>query len=278
MMNLESFHSALEDISLKTSNNFECLETPFLESSQLPQLNCLLKKYYHKNFEQSLSASLSAVNQFNEDACLYNLVACSFAGMGEKAQASEFFDVACQIIYSYHAVYHFVGYVLYHNRATLHHIMGKLEMEKQDLAKAQFLYHENNPNRNIAIIIDDQNLHFKNPTKDMLPKQKTTSHLSIFQNSTVDGMFWKSLNFFEKRQWSRSFKICDLLIKKINYVHLEYHYFAACIFYNRGMNHVELSNYDFAIDDFSKAITFDSGNPRNHLYKQALHKAQKMIK
>jgi hypothetical protein len=89
--------------------------------------------------------------------------------------------------------------------------------------------------------------------------------------------FWESLKCFEKRQWSKAMSVCSHLIDRINGIHKEYHYSAACMFYNRGMNAMKMHKYDFAISDFSKAITFDLRNPNNNLYRQALQKATKMV-
>ena len=108
----------------------------------------------------------------------------------------------------------------------------------------------------------------------MLPKQKTISHLSIFKESDVERGFWESLTFFEKRQWSRASATCNKLISQIDEIHLEYHCFSACMFYNKGVNEMKLQNYGEAIDSFSRAIAFDLRNPLNGVYKSALKEAK----
>jgi hypothetical protein len=111
----------------------------------------------------------------------------------------------------------------------------------------------------------------------MIEKQNTIVHLSIFKDSKIEYDFWKTLSFFQKRQWNRALDVCDKLISKMEKIHLEYHYFTSCMFYNRGMNYTQLLLPNLAIADFSKAISFDVRNPRNSLYKQALRKAQSII-
>ncbi len=275
-MNLEAFYSDIESVNF-TDLSVETLDTPFLECYDMPELGSILELYYSGNYSQAFELASAVIRIVPEDSCVYNLAGCALFEQKQYAKAHDFFKNACQIIYSYHAVYHFIGYVLYYNRATLHHILGDAQSRNKDLSKAQFLYHQNNPNRDVPIEIDNENLHFKNPVKDMLQRQKTLSHLSIFQESSVDKEFWSALNFFEKRQWQRSLGVCDDLIKTMDKIHTEYHYFSACIFYNRGMNCLALRKPDIAISDFSKAIAFDIRNPNNKLYKQALQKAQQML-
>ncbi|MDA0617618.1 MAG: hypothetical protein O3A66_02735 [Proteobacteria bacterium] len=274
MLDLKSFYSSVNDIDWTDTLTGNILETPFLESDSIPELNHILKHYYTQNFKHTLALALPLTKQFPDDSCLYNLIACCFFGMKEYNKAGEFFNIACQIVYSYHAVYHFIGYVLHYNRATLHHIMQNNTAMEKDLSKAQFLYHRNNPERDIPIIINEENLHFKNPSKDMFPKQVTISHLSVFKGSELEKEFWNSLKFFEKRQWNRAMTACNNLISKMEKTHLEYHYFAARMFYNRGMNNIVTGNTGNAIGDFSKAIAFDIKNPSNTLYKKALKQAQ----
>jgi tetratricopeptide (TPR) repeat protein len=276
MMNLEAFYSDIETINF-TGTAVGILETPFLECYDFPELSSILEMYYSGNFSQAFEITNALIKMVPSDACIYNLAGSTLFQQGQHMKAHDFFKNACQIIYSYHAVYHFIGYVLYYNRATLHHILGNAEAKKKDLSKAQFLYHQNNPNRDIPIEIHDENLHFKNPVKDMLPREKTLTHLSIFKESNLDKSFWKSLTFFEKRQWEKALNACNSLVETMDSIHLEYHYYSACIFYNRGMNCLALNKPDIAISDFSKAIAFDVRNPNNKLYKQALQKAQKML-
>ena len=276
MINLESFYSDTQSINF-TNTQTDILETPFFESHNLPELNQLLQCYYNKDYNQTLDICYQLLQIFPQDSSIYNLIACCFYGKCAYSQASKFFKEACEIAYSYHAVYHFVGYSLYYNRATLHHILGNTQAKEKDLSKAQFLYHQNNPNRDVPINIDEENLHFKNPVRDMIEKQKTLIHLSIFKESNIEDDFWKTLSFFQKRQWNRALDVCDRLIYKMEKIHLEYHYFTSCMFYNRGINYIQLLRPDLAIGDFSKAISFDVRNPRNSLYRQALKKAQSII-
>jgi tetratricopeptide (TPR) repeat protein len=276
MINLESFYSDTQSINFTDIQN-DALETPFFESHNLLELNQLLQCYYNKDYNQTLDICYKLLEIFPQDSALYNLIACCFYGKGDYSQANKFFKNACDIAYSYHAVYHFIGYSLYCNRATLHHILGSTQAKEKDLSKAQFLYHQNNPNRDVPINIDEESLHFKNPVKDMIEKQKTIVHLSIFKESSIEDDFWKALSFFQKRQWNRALDVCDKLISKMEKIHLEYHYFTSCMFYNGGMNHIQLLRPDLAIGDFAKAISFDVRNPRNSLYKQALKKAQSII-
>ena len=275
-MNIEAFYSDIETINF-TGISVGILETPFLECYDFPELNAILEMYYSGNFSQAFEVTNALIKMVPSDACLYNLAASALFQQGQHMKAYDFFKNSCQIIYSYHAVYHFVGYFLYYNRATLHHILGNVEAKKKDLSKAQFLYHQNNPNRDVPIEIHDENLHFKNPVKDMLPREKTLTHLSIFKESNIEKAFWIALTFFEKRQWEKALNACNALVETMDSIHLEYHYYSACIFYNRGMNCLALNKPDIAISDFSKAIAFDVRNPNNKLYKQALQKAQKML-
>lgn len=277
MLDLKSFYSSISDINWIDTVTSNILETPFLESEGILELNHLLQYYYSRDYQKALELALQITQQFPEDACLYNLVGCCFFGMKNYTQASEFFNVACQIVYSYHAIYHFIGYVLHYNRAALHFIMRNESAMEKDLSKAQFLYHRNNPARDVPLTINEANIHFKNPVKDMLPKQQTLSYLSIFKGSHVEKAFWQSLKYFEKRQWNRAISACNEVISHMDKAHLEYHYFAARMFYNRGMNSLALKNEGNAIGDFSKAIAFDIRNPSNALYKQALKKAQSTI-
>lgn len=276
MMNLEAFYSDIQNLNF-VDINIDILDTPFLECSNFEELNELVEIYYLGNYSQAFSLASNLIKNCPEDACLYNLSGSALFQQKQYAKAHDFFTNACQIVYSYHAVYHFIGYVLYYNRATLHHILGNASLRDKDLAKAQFLYHKNNPNRDIPIEIDNENLHFKNPSKDMLTRQKTLTHLSIFKESKLEEGFWSALTFFEKRQWNKALTASSELIQQMDKIHLEYHYFSACMFYNRGMNYLMLNKPDVAIGDFSKAISFDVRNPSNSLYRQALQKAQKML-
>lgn len=279
MINIEEFYLDVNSIHSKQEAAQELLHTPLLEYNTVlhPSLLLALNEYYEGKFEKAYSIASELGRMVDQDASLKNIAGCALYAMHRYNDAQFFFDRACEIIQSYHAIYHFTGYVAYYNRATLHYIMGNIESMNKDLSQAQFLYHENNPNRDIPITIDSEKVHFKNPVKDMVAPQNTISYLSVFNGSRVEEMFWESLRFFEKRQWKKALNVCSKLIDYITVVHKEYHYTAACIFYNRGMNAMELSKYDIAISDFSKAIMFDLRNPNNSVYRQALFQAKKFI-
>lgn len=279
MINIEEFYLDVNSIHGKQGISEDLLHTPLLECDSIEHSNLLLAlgHYYDGNFEQAYSVALEYERTMSQDSSLANLIGCILYTMHRYNDAQVFFNRACDIIQSYHAIYHFIGYVVYYNRATLYYITGNVECQNKDLSQAQFLYHENNPNRDTPIIIDDEKIHFKNPVKDMIIPENTISHLSIFTGSRVEDMFWESLKFFEKRQWNKSINVCSKLIDYIISVHKEYHYTAACMFYNRGMNAMKLHKYDIAISDFSKAITFDLRNPSNNIYRQALLQAKKFI-
>lgn len=279
MINIEEFYLDVNSIHTKPKMEVELLNTPLLECVEIndERLFFALNEYLMENFENSCNITQGLLKEFDQDSCLQNLMACGFYALGKYKEAEPFFNRACEIIQSYHAVYHFVGYVFYYNRATLNHILGNVDEENKDLSQAQFLYHENNPNRDVPITIDDEKIHFKNPTKDMIDPQNVLTPLSIFKGSDVEGRFWQSLKFFEKRQWNKASDVCLQMIDLINAIHKEYHYSAACMFYNRGMNAMKMQKYDIAISDFSKAITFDLRNPSNNLYRKALQEAKTMV-
>lgn len=273
MMNLDSFYSQ-NGIALHDEIYGSILDTPLLEVKSNADISQILKLYYSQDFKNALKLCVQLLNVFTEDSGLYHLAGCCFYHLQEYKKADNFFKMACDIIYSYHVAYHFVGYVLNYNCATVCHILGEKQDEEKYLSKAQFLYHENNPNRDIPIMIDENDLHFKNPVKDMVKKQNTVNHLLIFKKSAIEKQFWKSLDFFYKRQWKRALGECTDALHQMNFVHFEYHCVASCMFFNRAMNYIKLQQFGQAMEDLSKAISFDLRNPRNVLYKSILKKVQ----